>query len=437
MTVKVCMLMTARFHSVVRVALCCAVALFGVFRVDLAQAASAAKPGAKPVEKPTAKGGAARSKDSDEAEEKLRLVAPPPGIWFPDWNVPHFDFFLLPILGASYESNKVTRTISDPDAPGGVQTLTATRRALTLEAGARFYLHDIPLVGHQGGDDPVSARPYDLPTSPLAMTLSPYAGYAFGRLTELEVSDEAAKTLGVEPLPKRSGNYHRILAGTHLTTYYRYFRYRIGLDFGRIFGDREILEPRNQAQLAQDFGIKLTERSSAHLSPTIGRIFTAGLADHSLQYTDIWLHLRWNPVLSALFDLGPGQGFDWFPQSSFGTRATYFKALFDWEIIGPLAVAARARYEIAVNNDFDTSSREGEESLQSRNPIADLGTPSAQALRFTDDLSLLLFAGLKHILGGVSVGYLSLHEYSNAFERKGKRTSRSSQGLGVQASLEI
>ncbi len=408
----------------------CGIVLVGLFTAALAQAASPSKQAAK--------GGASRPQDSDETEN-LNLVAPPRGMWFPDWGVPEFDYSLRPILGASYESNKVTRVAADLDSPSGEQTFTSTRRQLTLEVGARFYLNDIPLVNRDknGSDKPVSARTYDLPPSPLAMTISPYVGYAFGRVTEVETNDDDAKRLGLDPLPKRNGNYHRVLAGAPVTTYYRYFRYRIGADFARIFGDREILEPRTQTELEQDFGFKLTERTSAHLSPTVGRIFSNSFSEHSLQYTDIWLHLRWNPIFSMAFDLGPGQGFDWYPMIGLGSESTYFKAHFDWEIFGPFAVAARARYEIAAKNDFRLSPSGAEDSNQTRNPMADLGTPSAQALRFTDDLSLLLFAGLKNIFAGISVGYVSLYEFSNAFERKGKRSLQSSQGLGVQASLEI
>jgi hypothetical protein len=408
----------------------CAAGVFGAFSIALAQESKQAKQASKAAQ-PRA--------SSDEDTERLNLVTPPPRFWFPDWGIPEFDYALIPILGASYESNKVTRIAADPDSADGSQTFTSTRRQLTLEAGARFYLNDIPLVNRdrRGSDQPTPARTYDLPPSPLAMTISPYVGYAFGRVTEVEVNDDDAKRLGLEPLPKRNGNYHRVLAGAPVTTYYRYFRYRIGVDFARIFGDREILEPRTQTELEQDFGFKLTERTSAHLSPTVGRIFTKSFSEHSLQYTDIWLHLRWNPFFSVALDLGPGQGFDWYPMPGFGSEATYFKAQLDWEIFGPLAVAARARYEINVNNNFDSSTRDDEDSNQTRSPMEDLGRPSTQALRFTDDLSLLLFAGLKNIIGGISVGYVSLHEFSNTFERKGKRTSQSSQGLGVQASLEI
>ncbi len=317
--------------------------------------------------------------------------------FFPDWGAPSMSLFLAPILGFAWEEKVFT--ITRPDG----QTETVEAGILTAEGGLRVGLNGIPLAPGNPG-----------------VSLSPYVGYAYGKNFSLD------DTEGV-----RDSTYHRFLLGETTSLRIKMFKYDLGVHFGRIFGDPEDVTAVSQLDVVQDFGLKTTERTSLHTTVTVGRLFADTYGAYSTQYTDVWLHFRMNPFLSAVFDIGPGQDFQWFPQSEVAYSNIYFKALFDWALFGPLGIAGRLRYEISQ----EEGGARGGVAVSTREPSQDLGTPSQRGFRPEDATSFLFFAGLRDVFLGWSIGYVSLYDVTNTFERNGKRSSEHVQGLGVYSSL--
>jgi hypothetical protein len=354
--------------------------------------------------------------------------------WLPYWDVPEFDFNWGPILGGSYQEWQ--SAVPRSDGAGGPEQTVSTR-ILSLEGGVRLSLDHLPIyrtsVAEPDRSEKKELAPAELATSgsSLTITMTPSAGYAFGKIFSLENENKDAQATAFSQAPaNREGTYHRALAATKVTAFYRMMRYSVGVNYGGIFGDEAVGAPRSQIELVQDFGLRTTKRSSLHLTPTLGRVFEESLSDYGLQYTDLWFHLLVGPFFSAVLDFGPGVAFDWRPSLSTGSSSSYFKANFSWDIFGPFAIAANGRYEIDVLFDRpDQATLLG--GSPERDPLQDLGAPASHVSRESDELTVLLFVGLKGVLLGWSVGYLSLHDVKNAFERNGVRETGSSQGFGV------
>lgn len=349
------------------------------------------------------RGAAAPSSDGQHAVQE----AADPGQqspFFPDWPTPDFGFSVRPILGLAWDTVRVSL-----ERPGGGQEEISTE-TLSIEGGLRLGVQNIPV----------------LPGNP-GVSISPYAGYAYGKRFELSESD------GVE-----DATYHRIMVGETTALRIKMFRYELGLHYGRIFGEPRLTPTSNQLEIVQDLGLKTTQRTSVHSTVLVGRVYAESYGAYAVQYTDVWLHLKWNPVLSVSIDLGPGRDFIWFPVTEQSASNTYARALLGWDIFGPFGVSGRLQYEIAADarDRTDDSARAGSTGEQ-REPLQDLGARANRLGRLEDSTSFLFFAGLRNLLFGVSFGYISRYDVLNTFERSGARKVSSTQGLGVYAGLEF
>lgn len=362
------------------------------------------------------------------------------GGWFPDWDVPDFGFDWGPILGGRYQEWTVSEPASDAD---GAQSTSTTWRTLSIEGGVHLRAHHVPVFrsdkssgpaselnqSRSSADESVAAQPV---AHPVTVTLSPSAGYAYGR--SVVTSDSGSSARDADFSADFEGQYHRMLLGLQATSFYRMVRYSLGLNYGRVFGEARFGVPLTQAEVVQDVGLRTTRRLSLHVSPTFGRIYRNEFQSFVTQYTDVWLHARLTPFASLVVDTGPGVSFDWLPELDAGSRSVYWRGVMGWQIFGPLAVSVDARYEVDAESDTPPglhSSQDTSLSQQAREPLRELQSASAHVFRQTDDFQALFFVGLRGILFGWSVGYLSLYQASHALERESKRQSKSSQGFGI------
>lgn len=325
-------------------------------------------------------------------------------LFFPDWPSPNLGLSVRPILGLAWDTVRVS--VEKP----GVGQEERSFEALSIEGGLRLGVQNIPVVPGNPG-----------------LSISPYVGYAYGKRFVLSESD------GVEDV-----TYHRIMVGETTAVRIKMFRYALGLHYGRIFGDRSLTKTSNQVEIIQDFGLKTTRRTSVHTTVLVGRVYAERFGVFAVQYTDVWLHLKWNPFLSLSVDLGPGRDFIWYPVNEQSASNTYARALLGWDIFGSFGLSGRLQYEIAA--DFSGPARESASVASSdelREPLQDLGTSAHRLGRIEDAASFLFFAGLRNLLFGVSFGYISRYEVLNTFERAGTRKVSSTQGLGFYAGLQF
>ena len=348
--------------------------------------------------------------------------------WFPDWDVPQWGWTWGPILGASYQEDNVGQDEST--------------RLLTLEGGLRLSIDHLPLYV----DAPTEAElPIDVDTVPPAIrvTATPRVGYAYGQavfVDEGEDDQTGASVTDADEQASRSlaeGSYHRVNAGVTVFTFFQAFRYSLGVQYGGLLGDSSLGLPRNQLELGQDFALRLTRRSSLHLTPVFGRIFGDIWSSFTTQYSDLWLHWTYRPFASFAVDLGPGLTWVWLPKSDTGAQGLDWRTHVSWQVWGPLLVDLRGRYEIESQIDSPLNSSAATLVTPTREPLRDLGVPASYGLRRADDLEVLGFVGLKGVLLGWSVGYMVLYEMTHALEREGTRSTRSTQGLGLYGQITL
>jgi hypothetical protein len=376
----------------------------------------AAQPKGRKVRKPVQRksGGSRRSGRAQDREASGTAGREPQdsapsdssseNLFFPDWQAPSLDFSIRPILAFAWDTVRVSA-----QGPDGSQR-DVGYDTLTMEGGLRLGVQNMPLVTGNPG-----------------LEVSPYVGYAYGQRVvqsnDMDISD---------------WTYHRIMLGETTAVRIRMVRYELGLHFGRIFGSGTGFTPSSQLEVVQDLGLKTTQNTSIHTTLTVGRLFEESVAAYLQQYTDIWLHVRWNPFLSVRVDLGPGQDFIWFPTSELSFSNTYARALLSWDIFASFGVAGSMQYEIASEVDV-SGTRGGQVNLGAgvREPLQDLGSGVSRLGREEDSASVVLFAGLRDVFFGVSVGYISRFDVQNTFERAGAREVQTTQGLGVYVGLQI
>lgn len=334
---------------------------------------SNAKPGAKPEAKPEAKAAAKE----------------PRSTWlFPDWGAAGFDWNLSPMVG--FESQKDSDSGASQD---------------TLEFGLQAGLTGVPVVPGNPG-----------------LQLAPTVGAAYGLVT---LTPPEGKTA--------TGDYVRLWGGNSFIVPLRFYRNVFSLRYGHVKGK---LTPLTQSfALSDDNGVLVLPFVSTHYTYTYSRLFSHSWAQLQLQSNDNWLHVRFfTAVLNAHIDLGPGLTYYHFYDSTQSSppeiataRVTDFRLFTGSDIFWKLAASGSFRYVMSANVS-DLAQKAGHVRL----PTEPVGAPSTLVVEPYDSLIGSAFFGLKHLIGGLSVGWQYNFNAQHFLEKDGqKRRVEKRQGVGV------
>jgi hypothetical protein len=337
------------------------------------------------------KGGELGIEKNLKPEPETPVPAAGDSVYLPDWPSPSFGLNLRPVVGYGLATEK-----------SAGKTLTRAEYELGLEGG----VSGIPLVPGNFG-----------------VFASPKVGYAYAGI-DLRV--DGSKLL--------SANYNRAWIGNDIAVLLRWFRYTLGLEYGRVFGSDDV--PTTQSLIVKnDFGVLVLPFLSAHLTHTYGRLYGERYMDYFESYHDDWLHLLFSTsIMSFYVDFGPGVTMASTRESdSFGNTSkisqtvTYFKALTGFHIFWKLGMSGSANYSLDA-----TEPQSRDVTVFRRNPSQDLAAVSKSPLFEKDMFQGRIFLGLSRLFGGLGVGWIYNVNVRHAFERDGEKSESSShQGFGL------
>lgn len=320
-------------------------------------------------------------KGTDPALDAADEGAPVPSPWFPDWGVTPFGHQIYPVVGFAYRER---------DGANQVQ----------YELGIGGGLNGIPL--HSGNP---------------GAYLNPRGGYAWGQVRT-----------HVDGLDTDTVSYNRYWIGNTLEVPVRWFRYSLGLDYGKIAAD-EKAETVQKLDVSNDFGVLLLPVLSGHFTHSYGRLYGDSFDTKYEVSNDFWVHGRFF-IEKFSVDFGPGVAFvknHLAGGETFSSSLTYFRGLGRWDIFWKLGAAAHARYVVFASEDSAGSGLE-----QHRDPTRDLNAVARAPAPLEDSFDANLFIGLQNLFGGVGLGWswnvMALH----ALERGNhERETTRRQGFGL------
>ncbi|SMF77177.1 hypothetical protein [Pseudobacteriovorax antillogorgiicola] len=314
--------------------------------------------------------------------ESRQLHQPQP--WFPDWQVPPFDWSFQPIFSFRSRATEV----------GGVKTETSA-----TEAGAHVGLYNI------------TVRP-EVPT----VQLAPHAGIAWGHFARDIESDELRQS-GDSP-------YNRRWYGLDLIGYYRFYRHQIGYHQGRISYDDSFSQVQNRI-LFNDFGLMVLPHMSAHLTTTMQTVFSESFSRPQLEEIDHWLHAQMTfDFLTSLLDIGPGitnvetysESNEEHSKTSDGATSYLLaraRAKFFWRF----GLWSSLKYIVTADDNLD-----GSETVINQLPNQGLHDPSNIQSLPEDSLDIYAFIGIRNIIAGFGFGYRYSILTLNYTERQGRES---------------
>ena len=323
------------------------------------------------------------------ADDPYRLEASPD---FPDWPLVRRDWSLGPILA-----------YSDRKEGSG-----AYRRHLTIaEGGFQFALRDFFILED---NDP-------------GFSIQPFVGMSWGAVTE--------KTTLAANSERQSSKFTRLFYGVRAVYYYNYFKYEMQLATGSIAYENNDFTKVREASLANDLGLRVTPRLSAHLSLTSSRLLQDGR--DSLTSHDLWLYGLYRVAgLDMSVALGPGikstEGLVLVEEQ--GPRQTHLSSQYlasqvDWNILWKFGIDFEARYV------FHSEAEAGAVTLDARQrALANLAAYRSDAAAAADSLHLYSFFGLRRLIGLFGAGYQVVRDYDN-LSKPAARSSNSSSGFAL------
>lgn len=345
-------------------------------------------PAPTPAPRAKIKGGKSASKNAKPGQ----ALPSKPSLFFPDWPAPSFDWWANPVLGFKYQNNS---------------------------AGAYQALTELGLGLGMSGISPEQKNP--------GASLSPYAGYAIGKVFEKSVASDT-----------RTGTYHRAWGGLRVPIIVKFYKHTLGLSYGQLRG--EVIANRKLGGFESDSAVLLLPFWSAHYTFNYTKTTTDSWKEKLSDSMDHWVHTRlFASLFSSYVDIGPGVMVQRTYKDpaletliSGESTSTYMQGLAGAEVFkGFLGVDVQSKYIFTTKTDA-TFIVSGD-----RSPLEDLAAAESRLTLPADALYATAFVGLKRVIGNLGLGWRYNLQVINLFEADGKRSTHESQGFGLHYSARL